>query len=87
MAELLPKEQELMDRATELDSTKEAAMENMAPEGKFDVGDLNNLVESLNAVLPMFERPPYADFSEDIEGALPTDFVKACASMLSPCSR
>ena len=77
MAELLPKEQELMDRAVEVDTTKEAAMENMAPEGKFAKEDLNALVDSLNNVLPMFERPLYPQFEEDIDGVFPTEFVKA----------
>lgn len=86
MAELSPKEQELMDRAAELDSTKEAAVANMAPEGKFDLGDLNSLVDSLNNVLPMFERPLYPTFTEDIDGALPTEFVKAL-SMVSDAAK
>tara|TARA_R110000796_G_scaffold221979_2_gene338154 strand:- start:123 stop:635 length:513 start_codon:yes stop_codon:yes gene_type:complete len=76
MAELLPKEQELMDRATEVDTNKEAAMKNMAPEGKFDKEDLNSLVVALNKVLPLFERPMYPEFTEDIDGALPDEFVK-----------
>ena len=54
MAELLPKEKELMDRATEADATKEEAIERMAPEGKFSMADLNSLVDSLNIVLPLF---------------------------------
>jgi len=77
MAELSPKEQELMDKAAELDSTKEAAIANMAPEGNFDLSDLNSLVDALNKVLPMFERPMYPEFTEDIDGPLPTEFVKS----------
>jgi len=77
MAELLPKEQELLDRAAEVDTNKERAMESMAPEGKFAKEDLNSLVVALNNVLPMFERPPYPEFTEDIDGPFPTEFVKA----------
>lgn len=77
MAEVMPEEQELFDRAAEADSTKEAAYEAMAPEGKFSMPDLNSLVDALNKVLPMFERPMYPTFTEDIDGPLPTEFVKS----------
>jgi|TARA_R110001599_G_scaffold156131_1_gene341976 hypothetical protein len=77
MAEVMPEEQELFDRAAEVDSTKEAAIEAMSPEGKFSMPDLNSLVDALNKVLPMFERPMYPEFSEDIDGILPTEFVKS----------
>ena len=74
---LTPKEQELLDRATEADTVQAEAEAANVPEGKFSVVDLNSLVDSLNSVLEHFGRPPYPQFTEDIDGPLPADFVKA----------
>ena len=75
-----PEEEQLMAAAEELDATKEEAFASMAPIGDFSKDALNSLVDALNKALPLFGAPEdYATFAEDIEGALPTEFVRYLA--------
>ena len=75
-----PEEEQLMAAAEDLDATKEEAFASMAPIGDFSKGALNSLVDALNKALPLFGAPEdYATFAEDIEGALPTEFVRYLA--------
>jgi len=73
-------EAEILGAAEDLDTERDAAMDNMAPTGQFSVDALNDLVDSLNTVLPMFgEDQPYPSFSDGVDGPLPTEFVAALA--------
>tara|TARA_R110002020_G_scaffold46851_3_gene133465 strand:+ start:11124 stop:11693 length:570 start_codon:yes stop_codon:yes gene_type:complete len=73
-------EAEIIGAAEDLDTERDAAVDNMAPTGQFSVEALNDLVDSLNAVLPMFgEDQSYPSFSDGIDGPLPTEFVSALA--------
>ena len=75
-----PEEEQLMAAAEELDATKEEAFASMAPIGDFSKDALNSLVDALNKALPLFGAPEdYATFAEDIEGSLPTEFVRYLA--------
>ena len=75
-----PEEEQLMAAAEDLDATKEEAFASMAPIGDFSKDALNSLVDALNKALPLFGAPEdYATFAEDIEGALPTEFVRYLA--------
>jgi hypothetical protein len=75
-----PEEEQLMAAAEDLDATKEEAFASMAPIGAFTKDALNSLVDALNKALPLFGAPEdYATFAEDIEGALPTEFVRYLA--------
>ena len=58
----------------------EMMYEEMAPMGKFSRKALNNLVKATNRLLPLFEQTPdYPQFDADIDGKLPTDFVRVLA--------
>jgi len=58
----------------------EALYEELAPSGKFSRKSLNNLVKATNRLLPLFEQTPdYPQFDADIDGKLPTDFVRVLA--------
>lgn len=76
MAELLPQEEALMSRAREAESARDVAFDQIAPSGDYPASDLNAVVDSLNAVLPMFKLPAYPSFTADVDGPLPTEFVK-----------
>lgn len=77
IAESFPEEQQLMAKAQEADDAQEEAFAAAAPIGDFSKGALNSLVDSLNKVMPLFGvEDTYATFTEDIEGALPTEFVR-----------
>lgn len=77
IAESFPEEQQLMAKAQEADDAQEEAFAAAAPIGNFSKGALNSLVDSLNKVMPLFGvEDTYATFTEDIEGALPTEFVR-----------
>ena len=77
MAELLPQEEALMSRAREAEAAREGAFEQMAPSGDYPAGDLNAVVDSLNAVLPLYKLPAYPSFTADVDGPLPTEFVQS----------
>ena len=73
-----PDQAAVLSAADELDDERERSMEMAAPEGNFSLEALNDLVDSLNKVLPMFNEPqPYPSFAEGIDGDLPTEFVSA----------
>lgn len=58
----------------------EAMYSEMAPSGRYSKKALNNLVKATNTLLPLFEQTPdYPTFTEDLEGRLPTDFVRVLA--------
>ena len=72
----LPEEADLLGRAQKADETREQALTAGAPVGEFTASGLNELVDALNQVLPMFgTEEPYPTFTEDIDGALPAEFV------------
>ena len=73
-----PEQASVLAAAEEVDQEHERAMDMAAPQGAYSVESLNDLVDSLNKVLPMFnETQPYPSFSEGIDGELPTEFVSA----------
>lgn len=77
LTESFPEEQQLMAKAQEADEAQEDAFAAAAPIGDFTKGPLNSLVDSLNKVMPLFGvEDTYDAFTEDIEGALPTEFVR-----------
>lgn len=58
----------------------EMMYEEMAPSGRFSRKALNNLVKATNRLLPLFEQTPdYPQFDADLDGKLPTDFVRVLA--------
>ena len=58
----------------------EAMYAEMAPTGRYSKKALNNLVKATNRLLPLFEqKPDYPTFTQDVDGQLPTDFVRVLA--------
>ena len=58
----------------------EMMYEEMAPSGRYSRKSLNNLVAATNRLLPLFEQTPdYPQFDGDLDGKLPTDFVRVLA--------
>ena len=77
LSETIPEEEQLMEKAQEADEAQEDAFAAAAPIGDFTKGALNALVDSLNKVMPLFGvEDTYDTFTEDLEGALPTEFVR-----------
>ena len=77
LTESFPEERQLMEKAQEADMAQEESFAAAAPIGNFSKGALNSLVDSLNKVMPLFGvDDTYAAFTEDIDGALPTEFVR-----------
>ena len=73
-----PMQAEVLGAAEDLDAENERSMELASPTGSFSMDALNDLVDSLNKVLPMFgESEVYPSFAESIDGELPTEFVSA----------
>ena len=73
-----PMEAAALGAAEELDQERDSVVDSMSPAGSYSLEALNDLVDSLNKVLPMFDEPnPYPSFSEGIEGELPTEFTSA----------
>jgi len=73
-----PMQAEVLSAADDLDAERDRSMELASPVGSFSVDSLNDLVESLNKVLPMFgESEVYPSFAESVDGELPTEFVSA----------
>ena len=72
----LPEEADLLGRAQKADESREQALQAGAPVGQFTVSGLNEVVDALNQVLPLFgTEEPYPAFTEDIDGPLPAEFV------------
>tara|TARA_R110000868_G_scaffold125760_3_gene332002 strand:- start:4440 stop:4991 length:552 start_codon:yes stop_codon:yes gene_type:complete len=69
--------------AIEIESAEgedEMMYEEMAPSGRYSRKQLNNLVAATNRLLPLFEQTPdYPQFDGDLDGKLPTDFVRVLA--------
>ena len=65
----------------EQDMMQEQAMTQMAPQGKFSMRALNQLVKELNVVLELFGET-YPEFAEDIT-VFPEEFVTALSMVQS----
>lgn len=82
-AAMTPTELEGLAAAEDADLAREEAFESAAPEGAYSVDALNDLVDALNEVLPLFEvKDAYPSFGGPINGPLPSEFV-AQLSMVS----
>jgi hypothetical protein len=76
-AAMMPAELEVLAAADEVDQETDRVFEAAAPEGSYSLDGLNDLVESLNELLPLFEAPePYPTFTQPIDGPLPQEFVR-----------
>lgn len=62
-----------------MDETIADEVEMITPSGVYTADGLNALVDGLNKVLPMFKLAAYPTFDENIEGALPEEFVRQLA--------
>jgi len=69
----LPPELEMA--GAQAQEAEDAAFEAAAPTGKYSARALNQVVKSLNAVLPLFGVAAYPEFTED-QTQLPVEFVK-----------
>lgn len=56
-----------------------------AMQGKFTVSALNQLVDALNRVLPLFDTPAYATFTE-VPDPLPAEFARLLTMVLTAAS-
>ena len=74
--ELLEEEQLIMEKAAEVDEVNAEAMAAMGPSGSFEVNELNQVVDALNLVLPLFDLPSYPEFAEGIDGDFPPEFLQ-----------
>ena len=76
-AAMVPGELEVLAAADEFDEETDKVFEAAAPEGSYSLDALNDLVDSLNDVLPLFEvAEPYPAFTQPIDGPLPQEFVR-----------
>ena len=86
-ANMTPIELEGLAAAEAADEGRENVFESMAPDGAYSVDALNDLVESLNKALPLFDvKEQYPSFDGPVDGPLPTDFV-AKLSMVSQAAK
>ena len=77
MAErMLEEEEMIMEKAAMVDDMDAEALSGMGPSGSFEVNELNQVVDALNMVLPMFDLPSYPEFAEGIDGPFPPEFVQ-----------
>ena len=77
MAErMLEEEEMLMDRAMVLEGIENEAASGLVGDVEFEMNQLNEVVDALNLLLPAFNLPNYPEFSEDLDGALPPEFVQ-----------
>jgi hypothetical protein len=64
----------------EAEQSDEQMYSEMAPAGRYSAKALNNLVKATNRLLPLFDQDPsYPEFTSDLDGQLPTDFVRVLA--------
>ena len=77
MAErMLEEEEMLMDRAMTLEGIEDEAAAGLVGDVEFEVNELNQLVDALNLILPSFNMAAYPEFTEDLDGPLPAEFVR-----------
>ena len=77
MAEkMLEEEEMLLDRAMALEGIEDEAAAGLVGDVEFEVNELNQLVDALNLLLPSFKMPDYPEFTEDLDGPLPAEFVR-----------
>ena len=73
-----PEEDQLLAKASQVDTLQDESMALAAPTGDFSQDALNDLVVALNGVLPLFGVDyDYPEFDMGVEGSLPTEFVSS----------
>tara|TARA_R110000737_G_scaffold302203_1_gene309292 strand:+ start:122 stop:622 length:501 start_codon:yes stop_codon:yes gene_type:complete len=74
--DILPEEAQILEKAGALDQLESDAAQAVGPTGEFEVNVLNQVVDALNLLMPAFGLPAYPEFTEDIDGDLPAEFIK-----------
>lgn len=73
---MLEEEEAILDRAGTLEAIEGQAAQGLVGDVSFEMNQLNELVDSLNLLLPSFNLPAYPEFAEDLDGPLPPEFIQ-----------
>lgn len=76
-------EASLLDKAGQIDQMRGEQFAAVAPEGVYGSKLLNKLVKAINKLAPLFDMEALEEYTEDVQGPLPDEIVRALSMIRS----